>query len=43
MKRKIMSTVLAILMIVSSVPISSLPVFATNKDSDVKEAEFEEK
>lgn len=36
MKRKIMSTVLAILMIVSSVPISSLPVFATNKDSDVK-------
>lgn len=36
MKRKIMSTVLAVLMIVSSVPISSLPVFATNKDSDVK-------
>lgn len=36
MKRKIMSTVLAALVIVSSVPISSLPVFATNEDSNVK-------
>ena len=36
MKRKIMSTVLAALVIVSSAPISSLPVFATNKDSNVK-------
>lgn len=35
MKRKIMSTVLASLMILSSVPISSLPVFATNDDSDI--------
>lgn len=35
MKRKIMSTVLAALVIVSSAPISSLPVFATNKDSNV--------
>lgn len=35
MKRKIMSTVLASLMILSSVPISSLPVFATNDDSGI--------
>lgn len=35
MKRKIMSTVLASLMVLSSVPISSLPVFATNDSSDI--------